>query len=82
VTDAAALPLFRVVRGDLTAAETAALVAALALYRAAAVRRAADAAAAGHRRTGGRPSWADRSRLSSAPLPRGPGAWRASALPR
>jgi Acyl-CoA carboxylase epsilon subunit len=29
-----------------------------------------------------RSEWSARSRLLRAPLPRGPGGWRASALPR
>lgn len=79
-------PLLRVVRGEATAEETAALIAALALARAAAQRAAAQrAAGAAH---GGRSgaavlsSWCDRPRLLGAPISHGPGAWRASALPR
>ncbi len=82
MTDAGILPLLRVVRGDATAEETAALVAVLVLARAAAARQArADAGrgqANGHARSG----WSDKSRLSQRPLPHGPGGWRASALPR
>ena len=66
-------PLLRVVRGDATAEEIAALVAAL-------LARTGDAEAP-------RPArsvsgfWADRSRLLRRPLSPGPGAWRGSALP-
>ncbi|MWA06630.1 acyl-CoA carboxylase subunit epsilon [Actinomadura sp. LD22] len=73
-------PFLQVVRGDPSAAEIAALVAVL-------TARARAAAAA---RDGGEPRtsrWADRTRLvratvSGGPRPRGPGAWRASGLPR
>ncbi len=71
-------PLLRVIRGNATAAETAALIAALAVSRASAVRAAAGGAAAGG---GIRSGWRDRARLLRAPLRHGPGAWRASALP-
>ncbi|TDB90119.1 acyl-CoA carboxylase subunit epsilon [Actinomadura sp. KC216] len=73
-------PFLQVVRGDAGPEEIAALVAVLAARaRAAAAADAPEAA---------RPSrWADRSRLvrntfAGEPRPRGPGAWRASALPR
>ncbi|MEV5825025.1 acyl-CoA carboxylase subunit epsilon [Spirillospora sp. NPDC052242] len=74
-------PFLQVVRGDPTPEEVAALVAVL-------TARAAAAAAARDGRGPARPSrWADRSRLvrgaaGTAVPPRGPGAWRASALPR
>lgn len=81
-----ARPLLRVVRGDASAEETAALVAALALAQATSRRAAAAAeatAAAAQRRHGAlRPGWCDRARLLDAPIAHGPGAWRASALPR
>jgi hypothetical protein len=70
---AEAPPFLRVVRGEPTAEETAALVAALMAARA---RRSA---AAGRR---GRSLWADRSRLVRRPTAPGPGAWRASAFPQ
>jgi hypothetical protein len=60
-------PLLRVVRGDPTAEELAALVAVVT----------ARAAAAGPESTPGN-AWTDRSRLlRRCPTP-GPGAWRAS----
>ncbi|GAA2301998.1 hypothetical protein GCM10010402_71180 [Actinomadura luteofluorescens] len=74
-------PFLRIVRGDPGPEEVAALVAVL-------TARAGAAAAA---RDGAAPPppsrWADRSRLvrttlASGPRPRGPGAWRASGLPR
>ena len=67
-------PLLRVVRGDATAEEIAALVAVL-------VTRAAGAEAPGRARSV-RDSWSDRSRQLRRPLFPGPGAWRHSALPR
>ena len=73
-------PFLQIVRGDPGPEEIAALVAVLT----------ARARAAATRKDGGekRPSrWADRSRLvrltyAGELRPRGPGAWRASALPR
>ncbi|WP_407921551.1 acyl-CoA carboxylase subunit epsilon [Actinomadura soli] len=77
-------PFLQVVRGDAGPEEIAALVAVLtARARAAAAARDGEAAGGATR-----PSrWADRSRLvretfAAQPRPRGPGAWRASALPR
>ncbi|MFI0405093.1 acyl-CoA carboxylase epsilon subunit [Actinomadura sp. 3N508] len=73
-------PFLQVVRGDAGPDEIAALVAVLAAR--------AQAAAAPQGSEAARPSrWADRSRLvrgsfAAEPRPRGPGAWRASALPR
>jgi len=67
-------PVLRVVRGNPTPEEIAALVAALTA-RVDAARRRAPA--------GGPPSaWADRARGLRTTLPRGPDAWRASGLPR
>ncbi|ACU40192.1 acyl-CoA carboxylase subunit epsilon [Actinosynnema pretiosum subsp. pretiosum] len=66
----------RVVRGNPTEEELAALVAVLT---AVAARRAVDGGARGDREAS---RWADRSRLVRQPLSRGPGAWRASGLPR
>jgi Acyl-CoA carboxylase epsilon subunit len=76
VTDAAQAdrrPVLRVVRGDATPEEIAAVVAVLlsraaALPDSAAPRRPASA-------------WADRSRQLRRPLHPGPDAWRRSALP-
>jgi Acyl-CoA carboxylase epsilon subunit len=69
----------RVVRGDATAEEIAALVAALALVQ---TRAAADAKAAAERRTPSRSLWARPARNIRPPMGPGPGAWRASGLPR
>jgi acyl-CoA carboxylase epsilon subunit len=81
VTDA---PLLTVVRGQPTDAEMAAVVAVLAARAAAARAIAARAAVADQQapaRTA-RSAWSDRSRQLRQPLIAGPGAWRASALPR
>jgi hypothetical protein len=64
-------PLLRVVRGDPTEEELAALVALLAARSASAPARGGAA----ERRIGG---WADRSAGVRRPLRAGPGAWRAS----
>ncbi|HYB16515.1 MAG TPA: acyl-CoA carboxylase subunit epsilon [Streptosporangiaceae bacterium] len=68
-------PLLRVVRGDATPEETAALVAVL-MARSGSAGRAA-------RRPGrtARGAWSDRSGLMRRPLRPGPGAWRRSAVP-
>jgi hypothetical protein len=72
VTDSG--PVLRVVRGDATPEEIAAVVAVL-LARSAASHAPPSSA----RRA---PSaWADRSRLLRRPVHPGPGAWRRSALP-
>jgi hypothetical protein len=65
--------LLRVVTGDPTPEEIAALVAVLT----ARARAAAGDGGAEPRRT----AWADPSRRLRRPLPRGPGTWRSSALP-
>ncbi len=65
-------PVLRVVRGEPTAAELAAVVVVLSSRP--------GPAAAGPRQAGR--NWAARSRLVRDPLSSGPGAWRASALPR
>jgi hypothetical protein len=81
----------RVVRGDATPEEIAALVAVVtARARRAAAARDRAAGPAGFRGSAGsggggtgHPSaWADRSRAMRTPLPHGPGAWRAAARPR
>jgi hypothetical protein len=68
-------PALRVVRGDATPEEIAALVAVL-LARSGRgggpARRAAQPAPG---------TWSDRSRLLRRPLHPGPGAWRRSVLP-
>jgi hypothetical protein len=68
-------PPLRVVAGDPTAEEVAALTVALAVARERAAWPAGDD---GHRATAG---WARRRDMLRAPLDRGPGAWRRSALP-
>ncbi|TDQ51892.1 acyl-CoA carboxylase subunit epsilon [Actinorugispora endophytica] len=69
-------PFLRVVRGDLSPEETAALVAVLTA-RAQAKRAARDAAAPPAPRS----AWRDRSRLVRPELRPGPGAWRSSFRP-
>ena len=68
-------PLLRVVAGQPTDEQAAALAVVLAAKLAA----RPDAASASARRTVG--GWADRARAVRAPLTRGPGAWRRSASP-
>ena len=63
-------PALRVVRGDATPEEIAALVAVL-------LSRPGDDMPPGPARS----AWADRSRQLRRPLRPGPGAWRRSALP-
>ena len=65
-------PVLRVVRGDATPEEIAAVVAVLLAPPALAEPRPRRAPSA----------WADRSRLLRRPLFPGPDAWRRSALPR
>jgi hypothetical protein len=67
-------PLLRVVRGDATPEEIAALTAVL-------LARPGDAEAPRPDRSV-RNSWSDRSRQLRRPLFPAPGAWRRSALPR
>ncbi len=67
-------PLLRVVAGQPTAEEAAALTVVLA-----AKLTAVPAQARGARATVG--GWADRSRAMRAPLTSGPGAWRNAARP-
>jgi hypothetical protein len=69
-TDPLGTRALRIVRGDATAEELAALVTVLV------ARPAAPAAAAPVSR------WAGRAAGLRAPLRPGPGAWRASGLPR
>jgi hypothetical protein len=66
-------PLLRVVRGDATAEEIAALAAVLAA-------RGGEGDALAQPRSV-KNTWSDRSRLLRRPLATGPGAWRASGLP-
>ena len=70
---APARPLLRVVRGDPTPEELAALVAVLAA-------RGSEAASAPSPRAGG--GWSDHARGMRTALPHGPGRWRSAALPR
>jgi len=72
---AAPAPVLRLVRGDATEAELAALVAAIL---ASAAGADGDGAPAPRRAT---TAWTDRSRLIGGPTRPGPGAWRASAWP-
>jgi hypothetical protein len=62
------------VRGNPSAEQIAAVVAVLAGRLAS----AGETGSRGHVKS----EWSARSRLLRAPLPRGPGGWRASALPR
>jgi Acyl-CoA carboxylase epsilon subunit len=66
-----ARPLLRVVRGDATPEEIAALVAVLMAARPAEEAPAEPA----------RSAWSDRAPRLRAPLQPGPGGWRRSALP-
>jgi hypothetical protein len=66
-------PALVIVRGNPSAEEIAALVAVLSA-------RTASAGATKPRTL--RSEWSSRSRLVREPLTRGPGGWRASALPR
>jgi hypothetical protein len=68
----AAVPLLAVVRGMPTPDELAALMVVLA-------SRATNPSSAGGARQS---SWSAKSRRLRAPVRPGPGAWRASALPR
>ena len=66
-------PVLRVVRGEPTVEELAALVAVLA------ARGSAPSAQPAARASGG---WGDHGRSMRTSLPHGPGRWRAAALPR
>jgi hypothetical protein len=70
-------PLFTIAAGSPTASEIAAVVAVLAARLGEAGGAGAAAAVPG-RRSG----WSARSAMMRSPLSRGPGAWRAAALPR
>jgi hypothetical protein len=67
-------PRLTIVRGDPTPEQIAAVVAVLT-----ARLQPAEQARAGETMRNG---WSSRSRMMRSPLSRGPGAWRASALPR
>jgi hypothetical protein len=70
VTDDTGQPLLRVVRGEPTADELAALIAVVT------ARAAATTTVARPRST-----WSDPARRLRRPVPPGAGAWRRSALP-
>ncbi len=70
------VPFLRVVRGDATPEEIAAVVAILAAFAAARSRMADEA-----KHESVRTNWNDRARLLRAPVHPAPGAWRRSALP-
>ncbi len=69
-----AKPVLRVVKGDLTAEELAALVAVIA------ARNAAAAHAAARTTTAPRTQWGHPSRMARTPHHFGPGQWRSSAF--
>jgi hypothetical protein len=71
--DAPRRPVLRIVRGDPTPEEVAALTAVLA---------AASGGSGEPEDTGPASVWVERESLVRRPLTPGPGAWRASALPR
>jgi hypothetical protein len=66
-------PVLRVVRGDATPEEIAALIAV--------VMAAASGGESEQEVAPARSAWVERSRQLRAPLFPGPGAWRRSALP-
>ena len=70
------MPFLRIVRGDATPEEIAAIVATLAAVAAARSRLADEA-----KHESVRTNWNDRARLLRAPVHPAPGAWRRSALP-
>ncbi len=69
-----AKPVLRVVKGDLTPEELAALVAVIA------ARNAAAAHAAARTKTAPRSQWGHPARLARPAHRFGPGQWRSSAL--
>jgi hypothetical protein len=75
----AAAPYLRVVRGDATAEEIAALIPALASLTALAAARSAAAAPA--RQQSAAHNWNSRARLLRTPVHPAAGGWRRSALP-
>jgi hypothetical protein len=70
-------PLFRVVRGNPSGEETAALAVVLA-----AKLTAGPPTGHGPARRGAASRWADRAQAMRAPLTPGPDAWRRSGQPR
>jgi len=73
--DPVAAPVLSIVTGSPSAEEIAAAVVALVTARTA---PASPAEPGGRIRS----QWSSRSRLLREPLPRGPGGWRASFMPR
>jgi hypothetical protein len=73
MTEPKNVPYLRVVHGDASPEDVAALVAVLTA-RATSAQPVAP-------RPPRRSAWSERSRLVRRPLSPGPGAWRASALP-
>ncbi|GLZ54876.1 acyl-CoA carboxylase subunit epsilon [Actinomycetospora sp. NBRC 106378] len=71
--EAPARPVLRVVRGEPSPEEVAALAAVLA---------AASSGGGEAPESGPRSVWSERESLVRRPLTPGPGAWRMSALPR
>ena len=69
-----AKPVLRVVKGDLTPEELAALVAVIA------ARNAAAAHAASRTKTAPRSQWGHPARVARTPHRFGPGQWRSSAF--
>jgi Acyl-CoA carboxylase epsilon subunit len=70
------IPLLRIVHGDATPEEVAAIVATLT-----ALAAARSQVAEGEEREPVQTNWNARARLLRAPLHPAPGAWRQSALP-
>jgi hypothetical protein len=68
-------PVLRVIRGDATPEEIAALVSVLMAHAAGSSEPASQSAPPR------RSAWSDRSRQLRAPFRPAPGAWRRSALP-
>ena len=66
-------PTLRVIRGDATAEEIAALLAVISAKGSAEPPRPARKPVS---------TWADRAALTRRPVSAGPGAWAASGLPR
>lgn len=69
-------PLFRIVRGDATADEVAAVVTTLTMMSAASGSKSADT----EQSRGIVREWSNRSRLMCKPVFPGPDGWRRSAL--
>ena len=74
-SDASSVPFLRVVKGDATPEEVAALTAVLQ-----GVASAQAAAAGGTKKP--RSEWSAHHRKARPTFPSGPGGWRSSAMPR